>query len=213
MSDLDEAIRSERAALVSYLETLTPAQWSTPSLCDGWSVQAVAAHLAWASALKPGEAVTELARSRFAVNTFLRDSAVRWAERGVPAILEQQRRNAETGARPTGMPRIAALLDAVVHTLDIRRPLGSPYPIAASTFVPVADFAAGARWPTSALLGGSARRRLAGIRLVADDQEWATGSGMEVHGSGEAVLLALTRRPVSPEELTGPGAETLLSRL
>jgi uncharacterized protein (TIGR03083 family) len=46
-------IRSERHALVDYLETLTPAEWSTPSLCQGWTVQDVAAHLAWAPGGRP----------------------------------------------------------------------------------------------------------------------------------------------------------------
>lgn len=213
MSALDDVIRSERQSLVDYLETLRPEQWATPSLCDGWTVQAVAAHLAWASALGPRQMATELARSRFQVNALLHDTAVRWAERGTPAILEQLRRNAETGARPMGMPKIAALTDAVLHALDIRRPLGDPRLVPAAAFVPVADFCAGARWPTSALLGGSASRRISGLRLVADVEEWGIGSGPEVRGSGEALLLVLTGRPIRSDELSGPGAPTLLARL
>jgi uncharacterized protein (TIGR03083 family) len=195
------------------LEALRPDAWSTPSLCEGWTVQAVAAHLAWAPAMGPREQVVELSRSRFRVGRYLRDSAVRWAERGVPAILEQLRSNVETGARPTGVPPMAALVDAVVHALDIRRPLGDHRSLPAAAFGPTADFCAGARWPSTGMLGGSAARRIRGLRLVAEDQEWATGSGAEVHGSGEALLLVLTHRPVGPDELSGPGAPTLMARL
>jgi hypothetical protein len=63
------------------------------------------------------------------------------------------------------------------------------------------------------MLGGQVSRRISGCRLVADDQDWSTGAGAEVHGSGEAVLLVLTGRPVRPDELSGPGAATVLARL
>ena len=33
-----DVIRTERLALVDWLETLSPEQWSTPSLCEGWTV-------------------------------------------------------------------------------------------------------------------------------------------------------------------------------
>ncbi len=213
MSALDDVIRLERQSLADYLEPLAPQQWSTPSLCAGWTVQAVAAHLAWASAMGPREMVTELARSRFRVNALLRDTGVRWAERGPAAIVEQLRRNAETDARPMGMPKIAALTDAVLHALDIRRPLGDTRTVPAAAFVPVAEFCAGARWPTSALLGGGASGTISGLRLVAADQEWSVGVGPEVRGTGEALLLVLTGRPVRADELSGPGAATLLGRL
>ena len=51
MADLLPMIRTERLALIDFLETLTPADWAVPSLCDGWTVQDVAAHLASASAM------------------------------------------------------------------------------------------------------------------------------------------------------------------
>lgn len=50
------------------------------------------------------------------------DSAVRWSRRGPAAILDQLRANAASGAKPLGVPEAAALADAVVHALDIRRP-------------------------------------------------------------------------------------------
>jgi len=38
-------IASERTGLADELERLTPEQWATPSLCTGWTVRDVAAHL------------------------------------------------------------------------------------------------------------------------------------------------------------------------
>jgi uncharacterized protein (TIGR03083 family) len=213
VGDLSSAIRSERLALVDFLETLTPADWATPSLCKGWTVQDVAAHLAWAPVLSPTAALPALLRAGMSPNRLAADSAVQWSRRGTASILEQLRANAESDAKPWGVPRAAALVDAVVHQLDIRRPLGRPRPIPREAFGPAADFCAGTRWPASTMLGGSVRRRIRDLRLVADGLDWSWGCGPEVRGSGEAIMLVLTGRPIRPDELTGPGAAGLRSRL
>lgn len=213
MSEVWETIRAERVLLADELATLAPDAWAMPSLCAGWTVQDVAAHLAWAPVLTPGAMVVELVRARFRPNRLIARSAVRWSARGVPAILQQLRSNAERDAKPLGMPTDAVLVDAVVHGLDIRRPLGRHHPVPPAAFRRVADFCVGARGPTAGLLGGATRRRLAGLRLVAEDEDWATGEGDEVRASGEAVLLVLAGRPVAAEELRGPGAASLAGRL
>jgi uncharacterized protein (TIGR03083 family) len=141
------------------------------------------------------------------------DLAVRWSERGTDAIVDQLRENARRGARPTGVPKVAAISDAVVHALDIRRPLGRPRQIPQDVFVTAANFHAGLRWPLSGSVGGNVRRRIDGLRLVADDLDWSHGRGEEVRGGAEALLLMLAGRPVGPGELTGPGAATLHARL
>jgi uncharacterized protein (TIGR03083 family) len=213
MADLWAVIRSERLALIEYLETLTPEEWATPSLCRGWTVQDVAAHLASAPALSAAQALTELLRAGLRPNKFTADSAVRWSRRGIPAILDQLRANAAHGAKPLGVPTAAVLVDAIVHPLDIRRPLGTHRPIPREAFGPAADFCAGTRWPASTMVGGSVRRRISGLRLVADDLGWSWGEGPAAHGSGEALILVLTGRPVGPGELSGPGAGALYGRL
>lgn len=212
MTAVADLVRAERAALLSFLETLGPPGWSTPSLCPGWDVQAVAAHLAWASVLSPLELVRELVRAGGRPNRLVSETAVRWSARGPAAILDQLRRDLDTDAKPLGMPWDAALVDAVVHGLDVRRPLGASRTLPPETFRRVADFSAGARWPSSMLLGGAARR-VAGVRLVAEGQDWSTGTGPDVRASADATLLLLTGRPVDPEELSGPGRPVLVARL
>lgn len=213
MTELLAVIRTERLDLIDYLETLTPEQWATPSLCGGWTVQHVAAHLAWAPTITPLAGTIDLARAGFRPNRFTADTAVRWARQGTAAILDQLRVDAAHDAKPLGVPRVASLVDTVVHGLDIRRPLGARRAIPAAAFGPAADFCAVTRWPASVLVGGNVRRRIQGLRLVADDLDWSWGQGPEVHGSAEALILMLTGRPVRPEELTGPGAATLYDRL
>nr|MDT0522990.1 hypothetical protein [Streptomyces sp. DSM 41633] len=67
------------------------------------------------------------------------------------------------------------------------------------------------RVPGNPRLG--AGRRIKGLRLRANDIEWAHGSGPEVTGTGEALLLAMTGRRQAAEELSGEGATTLLARI
>lgn len=204
-----DVIRTERRALIEYLETLSPDQWATPSLCEGWTVQDVAAHLAAAPSVTPRQLLADFARARLRPNRATRDSAVRWARRGTTQILEHLRANAERDAKPPGVPRDAVLVDAVVHALDVRRPLGDHRAVPAAAFGPTADFCANTRWPASLMLGGAGRKRIAGVRLVAEDQDWSHGEGPEVRGSGEALLLLLSGRRPEPEELHGEGVARL----
>ena len=213
MSDLSELVRSERLALIGLLDGLTAREWATPSLCRAWTVQDVAAHLAWTPVLPLREGGLGMLRSRLRLNAFIADSAVRWARRGPAAILDQLRATAAQGAGPTGMPPAAVLTDAAVHALDIRRPLRAHRPVPPEAFVAVADFNARLRWPLTIPTGGGNRSRLEGERLVASDVDWFHGHGLEVRASAETVLLLLTGRPVGREELTGPGANRLHERL
>ncbi len=158
-------------------------------------------------------AALDLARAGFPLNTMIADSAVRWSRRGRAAILDRLRVNAASGAKPFGLPEEAALGDAVAHAMDIRRPLGGSRPTPPAAFNPAAGFFAGARWPLSIPIRGEIRKRIDGLRLVADDVGWSPGQGPEVRGSREALMLLLTGRPVGTDELTGAGAEQLHSRL
>jgi hypothetical protein len=64
----------------------------------------------------------------------------------------------------------------VVHSADIRRPLGIPYAPPVTTSRQVADFYKG----SNLLIG--AKTRIADIHLVATDTDWTHGSGPEVRG-------------------------------
>jgi uncharacterized protein (TIGR03083 family) len=207
--ELTELVRAERLATIELLETLSPEEWATRSLCAAWTVQSVAAHLAWAPVAGLGEVAGGMIGARFLLNEFIADSAVRWSGRGREAILEQLRDNAARDVKPIGMPRIAALSDAVVHALDLRRPLARPRAIPPQAFVRVAGWQAGLRWPATVPIGGSLRSRLGRVTLVADDVDWSWGEGPVVRGSSVALMLLLTGRPVEPDELSGPGTARL----
>ncbi len=213
MSELPQLIRIERLALIDFLETIGPAEWATPSLCGEWTVQDVAAHLAWAPVLNPRKMMVPLAKSGFRVNKVSADMAKVWAQRGPEEILAQLRSNAASGTKPPGVPELAALVDAVIHAIDIRRPLNRPRAIPPEAFAEVAGFSIGAKWPMTISVGGSARKRLTGLQLVAEDYNWTYGKGQPVQAKGEAILRILNGRQVTRIELTGTGADQLATRL
>jgi uncharacterized protein (TIGR03083 family) len=209
MGELAELIRSERLALADFLETLTPEEWATPSLCSEWRVQDVAAHLSFAPVVPGREMLGGLLRYAFRVDKASAELSKKWAERGPAEIVRQLRANAAAGTKPAIVPEIATLVDTVIHSLDIRVPLGSVRTIPPEVFAPVADSSVSTRWPMTISVGGSARKRLQGLRLVADDYDWSYGEGARVNASGIAVLRVLNGRQVARSELTGPGADQL----
>ena len=202
-----ELLRAVRLPLVDLLSSLDADAWKTPSLCEGWTVQEVAAHLAWATVDRPTSIVAGFVRARLDVNRLNDENARRWARRGPAAVLAQLRANVASGATPFGVPWPAPVADAVLHELDVRRPLGRPRAVEEPVFRLVADFLMAARWPLPLLVGGRPQERVGGVRLVADGTGWSTGSGPEVSASPESVLLLLAGRPVGGDELRGPGAE------
>ena len=71
--------------------------------------------------------------------------------------------------------------------------------------------------PNRLLLGLILRNGLhihgAGLRFEATDLDWTAGSGPTVRGTAEALMLALTGRPVVLAELAGDGVAALRRRL
>lgn len=198
LAELAELTRTQREGFIATLEGLTPDQWLAPSLCTEWRVVDVAAHLAWAPVMGVGAGAAAMARHGFSMNRMIARSAIGWSDRGHDAILDQLRDNARTGVHPVGMPPVAALADAVVHGLDARRPLGLPGEVPTESLAPLADFALGTPWPLNVVVGGSARRRVAGVRLLATDADWTHGTGPEVRASAEDLLLVLYGRAGRP---------------
>ena len=209
MTGRAEALREALLPLVELLASLDEAEWATPSLCTGWTVREVAAHLAWAPVEPPLAAVAGFVRARLDVNRLNDENARRWARRGTTAIQQQLRANAASGAKPFGVPWPAPVVDAVVHELDVRRPLGRPRAVAEPVFRLTADFLLAARWPLPVLVGGNPQHRVGGVRLTADGTTWTSGEGPEVRASPDTLLLLLAGRAVGDDELTGPGVARL----
>ncbi|HEY4020108.1 MAG TPA: maleylpyruvate isomerase family mycothiol-dependent enzyme [Pseudonocardiaceae bacterium] len=196
----------ERAEFVALLETLTPEQWQVPSLCAGWCVHDVVAHMISYDELGPREVLGRAARGWFnpdQVNALgLRDYRQRSPEELVALVRRY--------TRPRGLTTMfggrIGLTDCMIHQQDIRRPLGLPRQIPTERIVPVLSFSLFAP-PIRGVL------RVRGVRLVATDLDWSFGSGPEVSGTAEALLMAMAGRRGILSELSGPGGAKLATRI
>jgi uncharacterized protein (TIGR03083 family) len=199
-----QVIEHQRRSLADLLANLTEEQWETPSLCAGWRVRDVAAHLATASQ-PPSIAgmLVEGARARGRFHTLNHDIAVRYADRPGVDLVAELRAHAASRRLPVVTNYRNTLFDVLVHAQDIALPLGLDHPM------PVEAARAGAQrvwamgWPFWA------RRRLRSLRLVATDTDWTAGEGAPVEGPVAALLLLLTGRTALLHRLTGPGAAQL----
>ncbi|MGE5287445.1 MAG: maleylpyruvate isomerase family mycothiol-dependent enzyme [Micromonosporaceae bacterium] len=207
-SDAWTAIDDQRRALVHVLEDLSETEWRQPSLCDGWTVRQVVAHLALQNTTWSAMPRAVLDLIRYAgMNGAIHRMACRHAELPVEVIIGEIRdRIGVWRPLPTVTFRETAI-DYLVHGQDIAVPLGRTLPMPAGLAVIAADRV----WSRPRMF--HAREKLAGYRLVADDAPWAAGQGHEISGQIGALLLLLTGRPAALPQLSGPGVAGLRQRL
>jgi len=199
-------VRPERESVAADLETLDEAAWHVPSLCPGWTVRDVVAHITALARMTPARFVPKLVASGFKPSLIQsRDMAT---ERGSSAEDTLARFRGVTSRR-NGLPGQAKTLlgETLVHAEDIRRPLGIVHRYPLSALVTVADHYKG-----SNLVAGT-RRRIDGLSLEATDVDWRTGSGPLVSGPMLSVLMAMAGRLAALADLEGDGVPTLRARL
>ena len=199
-------IHAERAALVADLEDLPDERWATPSLCEGWTVQEVLGHMTATAKSTPARFFRGLAGAGFMFNAMSAKDAAAEAE-GTPAeTLAQFKAQLNATTHPPG-PVDAMLGEAVVHSADIRRPLGISRSYPEEELTRVGDF-----YKRSNLIVGT-KRRIAGLKLQPTDVGWSTGAGPEVSGPMLSLLLAMTGRKAVLDDLSGEGLSILQARL
>jgi uncharacterized protein (TIGR03083 family) len=199
-------IHGEREALADDLASLTDEQWATASLCPGWSVRDVLGHIIATAKMTPGGFFGGLARAGFRFNDMSNQRIAAEATAAPADGLAELRSHLTDTTHPPG-PIEAMLGEAVVHGEDIRRPLGIKRAYPPEAVTRSADF-----FRRSNLLIGS-KRRIAGLRLRADDLEWAAGTGPEATGPALSLLMAMTGRVAALDDLSGEGVATLRSRI
>lgn len=198
--------RQERQEFADLLDDLSPQQWQAATLCGDWNVRDVVAHtIAYLGQTRMGLTATLLA-ARGNVDR-LNESARRSNSGLTPDRLRVLMRS---GADPSGAGALfgsrVALIECLIHQQDIRRPLGLPRTIAAEPLSAALTFAR-----VSPVIGGARQTR--GLRLIATDLDWSAGSGLEIRGPGEALLLAMTGRVEAvADQLHGPGLTELCQR-
>jgi len=197
-----EVIDGERLSLADLLDELSAQEWETPSLCAGWRVRDVAAHLTLAQ-MGVWPAAVAAARARGNFNRMIHDTAVRQARRPAPEYAPRLRAMAGSRKKAPGVSHLEPLIDVLVHGQDIAIPLGRTRAMPTEAAMAAADRV----WPD--LFPWRAARKLGGFRFAATDCSWAAGDGELVEGSIAAILLLLTGRDAALPQLSGPGVAAL----
>jgi uncharacterized protein (TIGR03083 family) len=198
-------VHAERAALAEDLADLDAAQWTQPSLCDGWVIEDVVAHLSAAASIGPLRWFASVLAARF---DFDLHNQRRLAEQRGPTsaeTLERFRRIVTSTTSPLG-PTAAWLGEVVVHAQDIRRPLGLVRTPALEAVTEVARFYASRNFAVPS------RATIQGLRLESTDGPFTTGAGPRVSGTTLALTMAMAGRRAYCDDLAGPGVAILRAR-
>lgn len=204
--DVMTLAHAERSDLADFLATLQPGQWESPSLCAGWSVREVVAHIVSYEDHGPADLLKRLGRTHFRPQRLNEAALADYRDMGPDELLEFLGNHLEPQGSTARVGGRVGLVDCLIHHQDIRRPLGMPRAIPVERLSAALPFAV---WAPP--LRGFWKAR--GVRLVATDLDWAYGRGPEARGPAEAVLMAMAGRGDAAADLTGPGAGILQERL
>lgn len=189
--DLQQAAASELLELAALLEGTSDDGWDAPSLCEGWRVREVVAHLTVPARYSAEQFGAELSALGGDADRLANELADRDQALGPVALVADLRSEAVLGWHPPGH-RVGAVSHAVIHGLDVTVPLGAGRRPPDDTLECVLDDLAS---------GGSHVSfgvELAGVRLEATDLDWAFGEGTTVRASAAGLVLWLCGRELEP---------------
>jgi uncharacterized protein (TIGR03083 family) len=198
-----DLIAAERRELAEVLSGLSATQWQAPSLCAGWTVAHVVAHLTMPFRISEREFALGMEKAdgqftEFSDAVASQDSKLPQAE-----LVAALRDNADNPWNPPGGGYDGALSHDIIHGLDITWPLSIKYPIPGQEMITVLDLivSQGGR----SLFGFA----LDGIELQASDLDWSSGTGAPLVGQSRDLLLLVARRTIPHDLFSGPGAQRL----
>ena len=196
-------VHAERRRLAADLSGLRDEQWAAASLCPGWDIHDVLAHLVDTARTSRLSFVRDLVAARMDFDRANEKGIAREKRPDPRHTLDALTQAAElTRTPPANLA--TRLVEAIVHGEDIRRPLGMPNSYPRPAIAQALTYQL--RTPVSF---GGGRDRVAGLRLVDRATGAAWGQGDEVEADALDLLLAVSGRPVAPGSLAGSGAERL----
>jgi uncharacterized protein (TIGR03083 family) len=188
MTEIRDLIADERRELAELLRGLSDGQWDQPTMCEGWRVREVVAHITMPFRYSGPRFLLELAKSRGRFNPMADRLARRdAAELSATELVDCLAANVNHAWKPPGGGFAGALSHDVIHGLDITVALGIDRKIPAERML--------------AVLGALSERQLkyfgtdlTGIQLRADDLDWTYGTGRPVSAPAQDLLLAICGR-------------------
>jgi uncharacterized protein (TIGR03083 family) len=201
---------ANRLVLADLFAGLDDQQLSTPSLCAGWTCRDVLGHLVMPLEVGFMRFLAEVARDRGRAGVTSDRLARAHGARPVEELVRVLRDRSGAALSPPGVGPLGPFADSCIHLRDVAIPLGLPTTAPLQDWVRVLDFLT---TPRARAAGFLPRGRLDGLRLIATDRPWASGSGAEVAGPAEALALAVSGRQAGLGELAGDGVAILRRRV
>jgi uncharacterized protein (TIGR03083 family) len=196
-ADISGSIAAERRELAGVLAGLPAESWDFPTLCAGWRVREVVAHITMPFRYRPPRFALEMIRSRGNFNR-MADRCARRDGTAPPGQLAAALRDNESNPwKPPGGGYQGALTHDVIHGLDITVALGLGRRVPPERLGIVL---AGITAAKSLRFFGT---DLDGIELRADDLDWSLGSGTPVSGAAQDLALLVCGRKLPPGHLRG----------
>jgi uncharacterized protein (TIGR03083 family) len=209
--DVAGLLWAESADLASLLDELDDVEFDHASLCDGWRVRDVVSHMVVGHLSPMPTMVGLIARHGFNVPRASRLGSAQYGSAHTPTELREEWHEIVDGRVRKGISRRIStkemFVDPLIHHQDVRRPLDLPRSIPPERLTAALD--------TMPTLGGfvKSKQRMRGLTWTADDLEWTFGSGPEVIGPAEALVLLASGRRAPIDEVSGDGVSTLAERV
>jgi uncharacterized protein (TIGR03083 family) len=204
-----QVIDDQRRSVAGLLTGLSDDQWRQPSLCAGWTVRDVAAHLTLQQ-VGIGGALAMMASWRGSMDRTIQHVArQRAATLSTGQIIAEIRGMVGSRRHNFGVTYLETLTDILVHGQDIAIALGLHLDMPPAAAGAAASRTLTMRWPPAL----PSARKMAGFRLIATDTPWSAGNGPEVRAPMSALLLVCAGRLVALPQLSGDGAAALTARL
>ncbi len=204
--DYAAIVPRHRKQLIAVLDSLPAADFETLSLCEGWRITEVLAHITMPFRFSPEQYGAELASDNYDFTAMADRTAKRDAQAGPTELLEVLKANADTLWAPPGGGLRGGLSHDVIHGLDMTVPLGRDTKLDDDVLAAV----------LSGFDEASARQYFgfdpAGIRLQANDFDYTLGDGELVSGSAQDLMMTIAGRTLPAGRLTGPGSARFASR-
>lgn len=209
MRTIFERTTANRLMIADVLDGLDDGQWRSPTLCEDWDVHTVAAHLLQPFMVGFGRFFVTSLMYRGDTSRVVDHVTRRLARRSRQEIVAALRAHAGDRVEPRRIGPMGPFAETCIHLRDIARPLELPADVPVEDWTVLLEYLTGPH-PAEALVTSG---RLHGLRLVATDAGWSSGTGRDVTGSAEALGMAASGRRSALRDLEGPGVAILGTRI
>lgn len=192
-----------RRDLADIVEGLSEEQLQSPTLCEQWTAQVVVCHVTGFVTTSFPKFMWTVAKNLGNFDKASQEMANTELARPFADVLADLRAKATKSSALPMFPEELTMADTMIHTQDIRRPLGLDGGFDDESMRAALDFLTEHKMATTLV----DRKPLEGVKLSPTDLDWSWGDGAEITGTAEAIMMAMANRPSAMADISGPGAE------